>query len=297
MRPGELVPVAGPVHLLAGEGGGRFPFCHGVVIKNRRTILIDPGCGARALMPWAEPGRVELVLNTHTHPDHCAGNHLFADSEILVPRPGLAEAGRMKELGPRFAEPGELARVWREFVTREMGFAEHRPSGAFDFGQELTLGGVRLEVIPAPGHTKDHCLFFLPSWRLLISADIDLTPFGPWYGHRESDLGELRRSIARVRKLRPKVVVSAHREPLHKDIDRALQRYLGVIEERNQRILALLDQERSLSELVQLAPIYRKFFFYPRLLAYWEGQMVQKHLNELVARGLVKAGERGFRAL
>jgi glyoxylase-like metal-dependent hydrolase (beta-lactamase superfamily II) len=45
-RPGELVQVAGPIWLLAAEGGGRFPRSHSVLVQDPEACaLVDTGCG------------------------------------------------------------------------------------------------------------------------------------------------------------------------------------------------------------------------------------------------------------
>lgn len=297
MKAGERLHVKGPVWLLIGQRRGRFPFCHGVLIKDRTaTALVDPGCGLEQLKPLAASGEVDLVINSHTHPDHCAGNHLFQDSDILVPRQAWREAGRKDLLSKRLTTSPEAARVWMKFVEREMGFQEHRPSASFVPEQEIKVGDTIIRVMHTPGHTKDHCCLYLPQHDILLSADIDLTSFGPYYGHRESDLQLLRDSVARVKELNPAVMVSSHREPLFEGIPQALDAFLEPLKTREQALLALLATEHSLAELVEASPIYGGHPFYPELLADWEGQMITKHLEELVAQSRIQATERGFLA-
>lgn len=296
MNPGDLLPLAPGVSLLVGLHRGGFPNSHSVLIEGPDTALIDTGAGLDILRSLAAEGRVDLVLNTHTHPDHAAGNFLFAGCEILVPETSLDSAGRKAPLSERLAEPGSLAAYWREFVTRDMGFEDQPPTGGFVDGQEFVFGGVRLQVIATPGHTADHCCFFLPEQGILLSADIDLTPFGPFYGHRESDLAQLRASMALVKSLKPRLLVSSHRLPLDQGIDEALDAFLAVVDQREARLLAFLHEQRSREEIVEASLIYGGFPRVPRLLRYWEGQMIDKHLAELMERGLVRAGERGFLA-
>lgn len=296
MNPGDLIQVEGPVWLLIGQKRGGFPFCHGVVIRDRGvTALIDPGCGPQVLQPLAASGRVDLVINSHTHPDHSSGNHFFTGTEILIPQAARAYGGSKVKLSERFAEPGPLARLWREFATKSMGFEDYQPTGGFAPGQEITIGSTVLEVVATPGHTADHCCFWLPQHGILLSADIDLTPFGPFYGHRESSLEQVRASVEKVRGLRPRIMVSAHRMPLSRDLDQALDRYLGVLDRREQRIINCLARERSLAELVAGSPIYGGHSSRPELTRYWEGRMIEYHLALLLARGHIQATSKGYR--
>ncbi|MDO8056798.1 MAG: hypothetical protein Q6361_08050, partial [Candidatus Hermodarchaeota archaeon] len=63
--------------------------------------------------------------------------------------------------------------------------------------------------------------------------------------------------------------------------------YVQIIDERNQRILTLLESPQTLDQLVQAAPIYQKFPYQERLLRYWERMMIHQHLLELEAVGKV----------
>ncbi len=297
MKPGELIQVQGPVWLLVGENQGRFPYCHGVLIRDQGVCaLLDPGCGAAVLAPLAASGRVDLVLNSHTHPDHTAGNHLFQGAEILIPQAAMASGGDKVKLSERFTEPGDLAATWREFVTRTMGFASYQPTGGFIPGQEIKIGSTVLEVVATPGHTADHCCFWLPQHGMLLSADIDLTRFGPFYGHRESSLRQVRASVEKARRLRPRLLISSHRPPLGQDLDAAMDRYLGVLDQREQRMLRLLAQERTIAEMVELSPVYGGHQTRPALTRYWEGRMIALHLELLEAKGLIQATSRGYLA-
>lgn len=292
-----MIQVQGPVWLLVGQRRGNFPFCHGVVIQDQGvTALVDPGCGPSVLEPLAASGRVDMIINSHTHPDHCSGNHFFAGSEILIPRAAWAFGGDKVKLSERLTEPGALAQVWREFVTNSMGFEDFEPTASFTPGQEIKIGSTVLEVVATPGHTADHCCFWLPQHGILLSADIDLTPFGPFYGHRESSLAQVRASVEKARGLHPRVLLSAHRMPLSQDLDQAMDKYLSVLDKREQRILKLLAQEMTVTEMVEVSPIYGGHNTRPQLTRYWEGRMISDHLDLLLAKGHIQATAEGYRA-
>ncbi|KMY69068.1 hypothetical protein AAU61_05955 [Desulfocarbo indianensis] len=294
MKPGQILPVTETVSLVAGMNQGAFPRCHAVLIQDRETALIDPGCGKEVLEPLA--GRVDLVINTHTHPDHTSGNYLFRESEVLVPAQARDSAGDIQALSRRFARPGRLAGLWRNFARQLIGFHEYRATGFLQPDQEIQVGRTRLRVMHLPGHTVDHCCLYLPGPDLLISADVDLTSFGPWYGHTESDLGLFRASLARLAGLKPKAVLSAHREPLFQGFPEALRAFAAVWDRRSDLILGLIKKEQTLAQLVDQAPIYRRFPYAEPLMRFWEGRMIEEHLKELVKRGLARPTERGFAA-
>ncbi|MBA4358781.1 MAG: hypothetical protein C0405_13770, partial [Desulfovibrio sp.] len=194
-------------------------------------------------------------------------------------------------------EPGPLALAWRERVSQVMGIRDRRPDFGFQPEQEMAAGKTRWQVIHAPGHTADHCCFHFPDLGLVLAADIDLTPFGPWYGHRESSLDQFRASIAKVKALKPRILASSHMPPRDHGIPEALDAYAAVLDQRTWLVLDLVRaRPRTLEDLVDLALIYGSHAFFPLLFRYWEGQMIGKHLEELEQRGLIRPGPRGFEA-
>lgn len=292
MKPGQIIPVAGPVSLVAGLNEGNFPRCHGVLIQDRETALIDPGCGSQVLEPLTD--RVDLVINTHSHPDHTSGNYLFTKSDILVPIQAKDSAGDIVRLSQRFAQPGPLAEYWQNFARELLDFHEYKPTGFFEPDQEIKVGRTRLRVVHIPGHTVDHCCLHLPDHDLLISADVDFTAFGPWYGHTESNLALFRDSLSKMYRLKPKVTISAHRDPLLEGFQDALDVFTGVMDKRAASILRLIRHEQSLAQLVDQAPIYRRFPYAEPLMRFWEGRMIEEHLKELIGQGAARRTERGF---
>ncbi len=295
MKPGQIIPVAGPVSLVVGLNQGNFPRCHGVLIQDRETAFIDPGCGSEVLEPFKE--QVDVVINTHTHPDHSSSNFLFTGKELLVPIQAKGSAGDIVRLSHRFTQPGPLAEGWQKFVRELIGFQEYTPTGFFEPDQEIKVGRTRLRVVHIPGHTADHCCLHLPDYDLLISADVDFTPFGPWYGHIESDLALFRESLGKLAGFKPKVTISSHREPLTGSFQEALEIFTSVIDKRSQLILRLIKREQSLAELVDQAPIYRRFPYVEPLMRFWEGCMIEKHLKELINLGKATRTAGGFVAV
>lgn len=283
-----LIQIAPSIFLVDGENEGRFPFSHSILIRDKITGLIDTGCGLRRLKHIRKKYRPDLVLNSHTHPDHSAGNWLFEGVPLLVPQEGFDVSGQLLKMSERFTEPGELAQKWRSYVQQTMGFKETQPTEAYQDGRRLRFGRVELEAIHSPGHASDHYCFFEPRLKILFSFDIDLDSFGPWYGCRESDIDLFQTSVRRLQALRPRMVVSSHLGIINERIDDRFEAYLNIISRREERILKSLSEERRLEKLIDQALIHGSFPHAPELLRYWEGQMLQKHLHRLVDKGLVR---------
>jgi glyoxylase-like metal-dependent hydrolase (beta-lactamase superfamily II) len=286
-----LERISDSIILVRGKNDGRFPYSHSFIIEDGEggVVLLDTGCGAEALGEVMRRFRVKTVINSHTHPDHSAGNGLLAHTvRVLMPEEGIGTGGNVCALSERLAEPGRLAAYWREWVIKTMDFRDRRPDGSYREGDRFTVGSVRLVPIHTPGHTVDHYCLWEPNSRILFSFDYDLTPFGPWYGHRESDLGQVRRSLARLAALDIAVLLPSHRGPMTEGIKEGLGRYGGTLELRRKKIAALLKGgPKTVARLVDAAPIYGSFPYAEPLLRYWEGKMIEKHLDEMIADGTV----------
>ena len=81
--------------------------------------------------------------------------------------------------------------------------------------------------------------------------------------------------------------MSSHRGIIRDKLQAEWDAYVQIIDDRNQRILTLLDSPQTLDQLVEAAPIYQKFPYQERLLRYWERIMIHQHLLELEATGKV----------
>jgi glyoxylase-like metal-dependent hydrolase (beta-lactamase superfamily II) len=165
----------------------------------------------------------------------------------------------------------------------------------FHGGDVLDLGGgVRVEVLHTPGHTRGHCAFRVEPGGLLFLGDIDLSSFGPYYGDAWSDLEELERTLERAAGFEAAHYLSGHHVGL---IDRAtyaerLARYTAKIQEREERLLAFLAEPRTMDEIVRHRFVYRPQDQVANADA-TERVMMGMHLDRLVRRGSVEARDGG----
>jgi ribonuclease/clavin/mitogillin len=289
-----LIEIAPHIFLVEGEKRGQFPFSHSILIRDEVTALIDTGCGLERLQRLKQQYPPDLVINSHAHPDHIPGNWLFKGRPLLVPRQSFDYTGRIDLVSERFTESRDLARIWREYVRAATGFRDALPTGHYDDGQHLQFGSVELVAVHSPGHTHDSYCFVEPRQEILFSFDMDLSPFGPWYGHPDSAIDDFESSIQRVRNLRPRILVTSHMGIITKDIRERFEAYQAVIAQRDARVLEFLSQERSLEEMVDAPLVYQDYPFAPELLRQWDRNMLKKHLRRLKQRGLVHKTEKGY---
>jgi glyoxylase-like metal-dependent hydrolase (beta-lactamase superfamily II) len=282
----DVEPLTDRISLVHGTNEGVFPYSHSILVQDKEVVLIDTGCGIDNLSELTQEYHIDYVVNSHTHPDHSAGNWVLEGRPIHVPEEGFKTSGDAAALGERFVGR-ENAGVFQEFVREAMGFRNCRPTHVYNWQTVFDFGVTRLLPVHTPGHTVDHYCFFEPEERILFSFDYDLTPF-PWYGHVESSLTEFRESLEKLRALSPDVIVSSHRGVITEDIDVEFDRYCERIDRRDDKLLSLLDREKTVAQLVEYAPIYGGFPYAEQLLRYWEEQMISKHLEKLAGEGRVE---------
>lgn len=293
----DTIPLTENLSLIKGNNRGRFPMSHVFLVQDKVSALIDTGCGLDLLDRIRNAFRIDLIINSHAHPDHSPGNWLFPDVPLYSPVMGAESHGRLEPLSRRFFGPGPLADHWQHWIRQVTGFQDREPTHYFDHGHVFDFGNLRLHAVHTPGHTGDHFCLFEPEKRLLLSFDMDLTPFGPWYGNLESSLSEVRESLRHIRGLDPLIVASSHAEVVSERVAESFDAFGSVMDIRNDAIKALLQRPSTRKELLKAAPIYRHHPFEPELLQFFEARMVDLHLEELIVQGVVQTdGERFWSA-
>ena len=282
------------LYLVHGANRGRFPWSHSILAVGDSVILFDTGCGAEAIAEVKERFSIDLVVNSHTHPDHFSGNHHFQGYELWVPDIFASILPDLGSMSVRLAGGGEPAREWLRLVREVLGHAPTTPTRTFWEGDVIDLGSMRFRAVYTPGHTLDHFCFVEEKRGIVLSFDIDLTAFGPWYGHVESDLEQFCDSLHRVLELQPRMIVSSHRRPVTEGIVEELEAFEDVFVRRNETVLAMLDSGPATpEELAELSP----FYGVPRneyaLARYFEARMVEKHLELLAAQDMVERLDNG----
>jgi len=99
--------------------------------KAKVAAVVDPSFDARILQKAAEENgfTIELILNTHHHPDHVFDNERLAN-----------------ESGGKVAAH-KLSRVRKDIVLED--------------GAILHLGDLGIKVVHTPGHSPDSCCFIV----------------------------------------------------------------------------------------------------------------------------------------
>ena len=291
----------GPVTVLFGEGGGKYPDGNSLLVRGEdETILIDPSLGAVARQHAGRLPEIHRIFNSHCHEDHIAGNHLFPEIPWHVHSQDAVGFRSLDDFMAIYGFPEPIRTGWRQRCLDAFHYTARPDVTAYVDGDSFDFGGVGLRVVHAPGHTRGHSVLIIEwgdrglSERLAYLGDIELTGFGPYYGDAWSNLEDFERSLSRVRNIEASWYATFHHigvlepEPFRERLDRFEHR----IAEREAALLEYLAEPRSLDEIVAHRFIYR-----PGPAADFvdcvERRSMGMHIERLLARRRVEEAEPG----
>ena len=64
--------------------GGKYPFCHSVLVDDRDRVIIDASSDRDKLQQFKDQRIVDYLITSHAHEDHLVFNCLFPESKFCV---------------------------------------------------------------------------------------------------------------------------------------------------------------------------------------------------------------------
>lgn len=281
------------IWFVEAENKGRYPHAHSLYIEGtEENLLIDTGAGSVLKELAAKTGQVVL---SHYHRDHVTLNHLFNGAYFSIHRddaPGVESLEGFFHLSG--LDKVDIEAYWK--MVRQLDFIATKINRYLEDGDYIDLGNYKLKVLHFPGHTPGHCGFLVEEYNFIYASDIDLTGFGPWYGNPSSDLDQFRLSIARLRSMKPDILLTAHSTPVTRDIDQKLAVYGAILDQRDEKIVKYLKKgPATLGQITAKKFIYRSHNG-QEILRHFEESMIDKHLESLIKREIVTKTEEGLYA-
>lgn len=245
---------------LLGTDGGRYPYGNSLmVVGPEETVLIDPSLAVAER--GGAPKQVDRMLISHAHEDHTAGVSTFPDAHVHAHHDDLLALHSLDGYLQVYGMPPEMAAQWGPKVVEEFNYKPRVDATGFADGHQFDLGGgLRIEVVHLPGHTRGHSGFLIEPDGVFFVADIDLSAFGPYYGDHWSDLEDFERAIERCRTIEAKHYVTFHHKGVihgQQDFLTQLDAFSAVIARREQRLTEFLSEPRTLEEMISHRIIYR----------------------------------------
>ena len=250
--------VIGSTVVLTGPNGGKYPYGNSiVVIGAEETLLIDPSLG----LIDRDPLKVDRMLVSHAHEDHLAGVHLHPQASVHAHTEDVGAVRSFDLFLEVYGMPSSIADQWGPQIIDEFHYVPRLDATSFEDGARFDLGGgISVEVVHLPGHTRGHCGFMIEPDGVFFVADVDLSAFGPYYGDHWSDLEDFERSIAKARTIQAKHYATFHHKGVVAGQDefvRQLDAFGAVIAKREVALLEFLAEPATMSDIVAHRFIYR----------------------------------------
>ena len=249
----EIIKITDDVYMASGYGASN----SAMIVGESGLIIIDTKESKSAARTVLEEFRaisdkpIKAIIYTHGHVDHTNGTTEFVgDNELEI----YARASFRDNLMPDSdLNPIIFARTGRQFGFRldseefiNMGTAERPirdeegdgylpPTVTFDEERiEITIEGVDLELVAAPGETDDQLYVWLPEKRVLFPGDNIYKAFPNLYpirGAMYRDVKVWAESLEKMRLEGAEYLVPGHSRPIlgEEQVDEALRDYASAI--------------------------------------------------------------------
>lgn len=156
----------------------------GLVVGDGASLLVDTLFDLKLtremLDTMAAPtaaAPIGTLLNTHANGDHCYGNQLVLDAEIVA---SAATAHEMSEVPPAMLHalntaPGEVGELFRHFFGAFDfdGIDVTMPTRTFSGRLDIEVGGRAVQLIEVgPAHTRGDTIAYVPDAKTVYTGDI-----------------------------------------------------------------------------------------------------------------------------
>ncbi len=278
----------GSVWFIPGDNKGRYPNCHSLYI-NGPNILIDPASNRKRLNELKKDPGVNEVWLTHWHEDHFLYLDLFDDIPLRISEKDAPQLSDLDIFLDAYGGEPENKAYFRPIMENMFKFVPREPDMFLKNGDVHSRDGLTIEVIGTPGHTPGHSAFFFKEDSVLFLGDYDLSGFGPWYGDVASNIEDIFSSIERLKNIPANIRLAAHETGIFENLeDDAWDRYVGVITQRENALLNLIETPTSFQDITDAHIVYGcsrepKIFY-----EFGEKAIMGKHLQKLIKEGRAK---------
>ncbi|WP_461459662.1 MBL fold metallo-hydrolase [Methanothrix sp.] len=203
MRPDEMLPrvfllKAGSI--LRDQAGNILDARSSVTLieSEKERIIVDTGQegdGEVILKALADLGLegsdIDIIVNTHSHPDHCANNRLFSRAKTVYPKDGELIAPGVRVLATPGHSPDSISVLVDAAIQQGDGTAPATRRVVISGDALPTLGNFQKRVPPAVHY--DRALAVASMNKIIAIADVVIPghdrPFSLRKGHINQIIG------------------------------------------------------------------------------------------------------------
>ncbi|WML40248.1 MBL fold metallo-hydrolase [Neobacillus sp. OS1-2] len=277
----------GPIIILEGPNNSKVPYSRSLFIDCPEKVLIDSGADPKILLDINREFGIELIINTHYHPDHTRHNHLFTDVKKWI-NPIEFETARTVEGVARtngvYQEWGALGvEKWKKSLPQEWVLNLGEISGTYEYETDYLFGDVKVQFLHTPGHTSGLSCPYFPELGVVFVSDYDMTSFGPWYNGTDGDIDDFITSGKRLLTLDADVFITGHQKGTFskQEFAERMEKFLDIIERRDETIENYVRHGMTFEEITKIGIFYPKKSLENTILRTWERSGIRKHLQRL----------------
>lgn len=203
-----------------------------------------------------EAARIDMLVNTHANGDHCYGNQLVSDAQIIA---SVRTAEEMKDTPPAvlaaLMQQAPALGAFGSFVQRIFGAFNFEnitpvlPNRTFERQLDLSVGTKTVRLLEVgPAHTRGDTLVYVPDDRVIFTGDILFIGGHPimWAG----PVGNWLRACETILSLDVETIVPGHGPITDKQGVRRFKGYfeylLGEVRQRYEAGMSELEAARDI---------------------------------------------------
>lgn len=181
----------------------KFPYGSVALVRQNKAVVFDTmDCVANGgqVRKYLQDLGIEhfVVVNTHWHWHHIAGNSLYLDSAII-------SSSLTRE---RIVKNKDILEKAEGYLGQFNAFPIVYPNITFTDRLDLYLQDLKIELFSTVIHTSDHIVAYLPQEKVLIAGDTLEAPL-PLIVEVEDLSGHIE-NLRKLRELDIKTIVPAH---------------------------------------------------------------------------------------
>jgi glyoxylase-like metal-dependent hydrolase (beta-lactamase superfamily II) len=202
------------------------------------SLLVDSGLAytVEELVDFLKDKPVKTVVNTHHHEDHVAANALLKERygvELLAHPLAVNKISQPATLYPYQEE------VW--------GYPT--PCQVKEIGHTVTSNHFRFDVIPTPGHDRDHICLFEQKQGLLFTGDLFVGTH-PNVVRPQDDIRQIITDLKKVKELRPRLLFPAPGKVITEPMP-ALEQTIQYLEDLGRKVTKLHGKGLSPTDIMK----------------------------------------------